>query len=688
MIALSLSVACSVEPRPHREVGSRTSALDGAAGGVWKLRDRGGISADDHFRFVYHAAMQKVLLVSARPNRGVFAWDGREWSFVAEPSGAWFMQGAVYDEARERVVLFGGLEADHVGAGNTNLTLVLEKGAWQALTAGGPAAGGGAAMAYDAARDRIVLSGGADHTNGTPRDDTWLFDGEAWSEATVAASPASQYAGAAFDRDRERVVLLRPVDGSASETWEWDGSEWTQRQPASALPYAYQYGLAYDSQQERVVSLVEGALWAWDGATWKRVGESDGREAERGTASVAYDEARKRLVTYRPQQNVTWEHDGTSWQAIRASRPRARQGAASAYDAARQRVVYFGGTTEAADATWEWDGTTWTRGAAAMSATPSGLHMAHDTQRKRTVMVTDGSTWEYDGKTWRNAGAAPGTVSLLAYHEAHGVSVALIDGATWAWDGTSWSDTGSGAPTGVRDGAMAYDAARERLVCFGGYTDGSGDSEIDETWEWDGSAWTRMSPAVSPSPRGGHGMAFDSRRQRIVLYGGYYANELWDYDGTTWALRMAQPAPPGSFSNGLVYDAARDRMVFFASDGTLWEYHPVGEPCESGDVCASGSCVQGVCCDRACTSSCESCSVQGGAATDGICELWPDAGSDCESSATDAGSEAPGAGKKSGGCAVTPRSAQPGEPLAWLAVGLALSLRRRAPTRGTRSLRS
>src|SRR5690606_32095077 len=131
---------------------------------------------------------------------------------VADASSSLFMQGAAYDEARERVVLFGGLGADHVGADNSRSTWSWEGGAWQEQMLSGPAAGGGATLVYDAAHDRIVLTGGAAHTNGTPREETWLFDGEAWTKADAPESPASQYAGAAYDRARELVVLVRPVD--------------------------------------------------------------------------------------------------------------------------------------------------------------------------------------------------------------------------------------------------------------------------------------------------------------------------------------------------------------------------------------------------------------------------------------------------------------------------------------------
>jgi hypothetical protein len=55
-----------------------------------------------------------------------------------------------------------------------------------------------------------------------------------------------------------------------------------------------------------------------------------------------------------------------------------------------------------------------------------------------------------------------------------------------------------------------------KIVMFGG-SDGSG-ATIDETWEWDGTDWTRRTPATRPSPRGGAGMG--AIGGVLVVFGG------------------------------------------------------------------------------------------------------------------------------------------------------------------------
>src|SRR5688500_2216562 len=82
-----------------------------------------------------------------------------------------------------------------------------------------------------------------------------------------------------------------------------------------------------------------------------------------------------------------------------------------------------------------------------------------------------------------------------------------------------WNQRAVRSPPGARGGhAVAYDAARRRTVLFGGA--GSNGIALSDTWEWDGTRWTRSFPAQSPPPRSGCAMAYDSGRGRVVLFGG------------------------------------------------------------------------------------------------------------------------------------------------------------------------
>lgn len=154
----------------------------------------------------------------------------------------------------------------------------------------------------------------------------------------------------------------------------------------------------------------------------------------------------------------------------------------------------------------------------------------------------------------------------------------------------TWTPAGALAPSARWGHAMAYDSARNRTVLFGG-SEGDG-----ETWEWDGLAWTRRMPAVAPPPRVDHAMAFDEERHVVVLFGGIVdhqrANDTWEWDGEVWRARTAPVLPPARFKHAMAYDAARLRVVLFGGvdaegtflgdtwewDGTQWTFRSIDGP--------------------------------------------------------------------------------------------------------------
>lgn len=126
--------------------------------------------------------------------------------------------------------------------------------------------------------------------------------------------------------------------------------------------------------------------------------------------------------------------------------------------------------------------------------------------------------------------------------------------------------------------ASAYDAARQRLVMFGGQ---SGSGALADTWEWDGERWSRAQ-GEGPSGRVGHAMAFDASRGVVVLWGGVTSTqelpaETWLWNGTAWTRRDG-PAPPGRFAHQLAWMPARGRVVLIGGRDTqgeradLWEW--------------------------------------------------------------------------------------------------------------------
>jgi hypothetical protein len=281
----------------------------------------------------------------------------------------------------------------------------------------------------------------------------------------------------------------------------------------------------------------------------------------------AYDAARSRVVLFGGDADTmysdTWEWDGRSWSERQpATRPQARTGHAMVYDSARQRTVLFGGS--GLRDTWEWDGTNWTqRNPPASPAGRSNHAMAYDSVRQRTVLFGGSGS---EGPEFSD---------------------------TWEWDGTTWTQRlPAVAPQGARAGhAMAYDAARQRTVMV-----------APETWEWDGTTWRQLAPPQSPRAKTGHAMAYDSARQRTVLFGGLVGSalaplaETWEWDGTTWLQRQTSTQPTGRTEHAMAYDSARGCVVAFGGGNVeyghgTWRYGllapasatRVGYPCRGSN---------------------------------------------------------------------------------------------------------
>src|SRR6266704_3315416 len=163
---------------------------------------------------------------------------------------------------------------------------------------------------------------------------------------------------------------------------------------------------------------------------------------------------------------------------------------------------------------------------------------------------------------------------------------------TWAYDANtdSWTNmTPAYSPPARSLAAMAYDSESDRVILFSGAQQGT---EIEDTWAYDYNAntWTRMDPPLAPSARGLHGMAYDRKEDRIILFGGsaeasgqsitFFA-ETWayDYDANRWTRMFPVAFPSARAWPGLAYDDAQNQTVLFGgldvngSNGETWLYN-------------------------------------------------------------------------------------------------------------------
>lgn len=280
------------------------------------------------------------------------------------------------------------------------------------------------------------------------------------------------------------------------------------------------------------------------------------------------------------------------------------------YDSLSQKVFLFGGSPAndvGLNDSWEYDGITWKQLSPPNNPSPRyAYNMVYDSHRHVIVLFGGedwptlyNDTWEYDGVTWRKISTIHSPISrahfALAY-DSKRQKVVLYGGwhwyvdqeDTWEYDGIDWTRRYPADCPGPRQQvAMAYDENRGVVVLFGGtrqYSHQGG--PFGDTWEWDGSNWIEVVPALSPSPRFYHQMAFDSDVGIVILHGGKDStggvNDTWGFDGADWKLISTLSAPEVRSANALSYFPPVKSTVLFGGyingvgrSNDTWELTPL-----------------------------------------------------------------------------------------------------------------
>ena len=201
---------------------------------------------------------------------------------------------------------------------------------------------------------------------------------------------------------------------------------------------------------------------------------------------------------------------------------------------------------------WEWDGARWHEIEHAPLVRPQHAAMLYDPRRGRVVMFgptyQSRQLWEWDGRTWTAIdNGAPEALGMEFSVSAAGELILLARGPfpeplpptrIWAWTGATWQQREAGpamanlqASTSTPDGTIYFYQSWER-----GLTE-----PVMHKRDVSG-LWTQLPIAVNPGIRYTEAAAWDSSRQRMVIYGGttrdnQYLSDTWEFDGRAWSRR-------------------------------------------------------------------------------------------------------------------------------------------------------
>ncbi|MHA2095933.1 MAG: Kelch repeat-containing protein, partial [Candidatus Hodarchaeales archaeon] len=162
---------------------------------------------------------------------------------------------------------------------------------------------------------------------------------------------------------------------------------------------------------------------------------------------------------------------------------------------------------------------------------------------------------------------------------------------TWSfnYDTNAWNSMDpSLQPPGRAYADMVYDKGSDRIIMFGGVSE---NTMYADTWAYNFNTneWINMTPSIQPSPRWGHRMTYNAESDRIILFGGSKGlppnpvavrdTWLYDYDTNTWSNKTPTTSPPELLNHGLTYDVKSDRVILYGgadsnliNQGETWIY--------------------------------------------------------------------------------------------------------------------
>ena len=145
------------------------------------------------------------------------------------------------------------------------------------------------------------------------------------------------------------------------------------------------------------------------------------------------------------------------------------------------------------------------------------------------------------------------------------------------------------SPSGRYGSAMVYDPILQKMIFYGGaYQDATGSDVFDDMWFFDPTfnIWTEINPTVKPAPRSGHSMVYDSINHKTILFGGWVENvgmtsDTWIYDSQTnqWTEVFPLNHPSNRQDQSMYYDSKAQKVILYGGFrgfggyyGDTWEY--------------------------------------------------------------------------------------------------------------------
>jgi hypothetical protein len=500
-------------------------------------------------------------------------WFNREWVKIDTPNSPGVRQfaAAAFDPVRDRMILFGGQRL------NEDRTLLVDLydmwefdgTTWTRIIENGPQIRK-PLLAWDDARGQLVLLG--HDTDVRTKMYTYDAGATAWNQATPEKlPPCINESAITYDYDKQLVLVAggvcvppsNPAESSKTtdELWAWDGTNWTQVVDDRIILRTTNSAFAWDGKWKSLV--IFGGNLAYTAApqndtmmyrddNWISPPSDITSPAPRSLFAMASDSVNNVIwliggISDSATFSDLWKFEDGFWHHVPSEGMPVCSSPLASFDTDRGKLVLVCSDSS----TSEWDGTTW-KTFTDLRTRPEERrlsHMVYDKQLKKTVLY--------------------GGYNILGNYI----------NKTWTWNGTEWTEVKANKRPHLRAlGSMWYDPILRKTVLFGGIgrKDNEGRLErFNDMWSFDGSTWTEIKPATLPTTRYGAQIAVDPNSNRAILFGGLgletdgalqkqvYADDTWEWNGTTWTKLATEGTAFARENAGMAWDYERNAFILF-----------------------------------------------------------------------------------------------------------------------------
>lgn len=275
----------------------------------------------------------------------------------------------IYNSNDSKVYLFGGADEKEVKSD----LYFLEEAKWHKIeVAKTPRARTFACMVYDEDKDRIILFGGnkvlfGEETKYTNLlNDTWEFRNNEWIELKTENSPSPRAeASMVYDPIKHSIILfggytiLDDEYVKLGDTWEFFDNKWTQVSNSGPTPrsgasmiFDENLGCAIlfgGSAYDRQYGSSKGETWVWKSNKWTKLDNKQPRGIY--NSAMAFSPLKNITMRFggwdgetRERTDNTWFFDNNQWHKKEYKiSPSPRNHSAMVYDKKNHQFLLFGG---------------------------------------------------------------------------------------------------------------------------------------------------------------------------------------------------------------------------------------------------------------------------------------------------------------------------------------------------------